>query len=438
MGCGLSNRVDSSGVRRAASPRPTVPPRSTAPQTRPIVRKTMSPPSRTGPDEEAVWSASYHTASGLQIVSRGPARAISPDELRIALYRPDDAPFPVLRASPGGKVQGANERSMWLARILNEMQPELRRAFADALESGQRTTLGLIDPAHPGEEIELMVLPSPCAGAPASGALGNGSPSQLAPPLLEGLPALFYFNPTAGAHAPPWLGGRVKDVTGFDPSELARNTGLWFCRVHHSDVKSYLRLLRDLAARGAARCEYRWLHADGDYRWILDCASIALGADGSALGVKGVRLDITELRAREEAARAGSEFWEGLVEGLPVGVCLLDEKLRPLLLNRRFEEMTGVGRDGAAAGKAELNFHPEDRKLVYAAAGAVLKGARRRLRCRIASSDGRYIVVELFLSRTLWRGRALIQVAATRPECLPGDEGPGSTSASPSARSAGM
>ncbi|MGQ9582126.1 MAG: PAS domain-containing protein [Thermoplasmatota archaeon] len=438
MGCRLSNRVVSGGVRRAASWRPAVPPRSTAPQTQPIVRETKSPPSSSGPDDEAVWSASDRTASGLQIVSRGPARTVPPDELRVALCRPDDAPFPVLRASPKGRVLGANKRSIWLARILNEMQPELRRAIADALESGQGATLGLIDPAHPGEEIELTVLPSPCAGAPDSWTLGNGSPPQLAPPSLEGLPALFYFNPTVGARAPPWLGGRVKDVTGFDPSELAQNTSLWFYRVHHSDVKSYLRLLRDLAARGVARCEYRWLHADGGYRWILDCASIVLGPDGRALGVKGVRLDITELRAREEAARAGGEFWEGLVEGLPVGVCLLDERLRPLLLNRRFEEMTGVGRDGVATGRAELNFHPEDRKLVYAAAGAVLKGARRRLRCRVASSEGRYIVVELFLSRILWKGRALIQVAATRPEGLPEEEGAGSTSASPFARSAGM
>jgi len=358
----------------------------------------------------------------------------------------------VLFVAPGGEVLRANGSASGVLESLRRISAqddagELRGAIAAVRGGSPGETLEL---KGPGGSVLLSVLPAPKGLSPgpsgserapgrrrqstahrAEGAEAGSPPPQGWPPLpqlsLDGLPVFIYILSTRGSMALSWVGGAVRELTGFHPVDFARDSRLWTQRIHPEDTRILRRAMRQLPSKGTFRIEYRWLHADGRYRWIRDCASVLRDGSGAPAGVQGVRWDVTELREREQELGSEAGFWEALVEGMPAGVCVVDHRLRCLLINRRFEELTGFGREDVAAGRVRLDTHPEELRNFLAAIGAALRGHSRRLRCRIMTARGGYRVLELTLLPLMWNGLSMVQVVATSPEGLPEEEAPESS-----------
>ena len=65
---------------------------------------------------------------------------------------------------------------------------------------------------------------------------------------------------------------KAQQVTGYSPAQWLATPGLWLARVHPDDRLKALQAQKQLCEKGVLRYEYRFLHADGSWRWIYERA----------------------------------------------------------------------------------------------------------------------------------------------------------------------
>jgi signal transduction histidine kinase/DNA-binding response OmpR family regulator len=133
----------------------------------------------------------------------------------------------------------------------------------------------------------------------------RGTVSGSAKSVPANLPAVVYFcNPDEKGG---WSGveGDIEAVTGHKKSDFLLTPLLWADRIQPEDRKTISQRLPALLATGHFECEYRWLRADGVYRWFLDKQKLEVKPDGAPLRVTGLLVDITETKRSE--SRLSSE-----------------------------------------------------------------------------------------------------------------------------------
>lgn len=104
----------------------------------------------------------------------------------------------------------------------------------------------------------------------------------------------------ASAHEYPntFTGDNVRLVLGMEPGDLA--TTSFFDRIHPDDRERATRELEMLLDRGRSVQEYRFLHGDGTYHWILDENLVVHGADDRPARIVGFLADVTDQHRRAD------------------------------------------------------------------------------------------------------------------------------------------
>jgi PAS domain S-box-containing protein len=144
-----------------------------------------------------------------------------------------------------------------------------------------------------------------------------------------------------------FLSENVVKMLGYEASEF-RAPGFWLSHLHPEDRPGVDAAFAALQAVGHHIYEYRFLHADGRYRWMLDEMNLLPGIGGKAGEVFGVWLERTEQREVEIGFRA---VFESVLEAILV----LDDE-------GRFVEMNPAARmwlSGQDAGELLGRSHPE-------------------------------------------------------------------------------
>lgn len=116
-----------------------------------------------------------------------------------------------------------------------------------------------------------------------------------------------------------------KSIGGYQEEDIGQSVHDWLDRVHPNDQE---RVKLELAACVDAEVprftsEYRFLHKDGTYRWMLNQASIVRNGGGNPSRFVGTHIDITDRKQNEESLlyNAFHDVLTGLIN-------------RPLFLNR--------------------------------------------------------------------------------------------------------
>ena len=111
------------------------------------------------------------------------------------------------------------------------------------------------------------------------------------------LPVLIWTTGPDGACE--YVNERWSEFTGRSPAEILG--WAWLDRVHPDDrQRTEAEYTGALAARGPVRLEFRMLHQDGDYRWVLSVGEPCHLAGGEFIGYSGCTTDVTDRRALEE------------------------------------------------------------------------------------------------------------------------------------------
>ena len=92
---------------------------------------------------------------------------------------------------------------------------------------------------------------------------------------------------------------RWKDMLGLSDVPLNHDPESWFNLIHPDEVEGLKQAIEEhlLGLSDALEYEYRALHGDGSFRWVLTRGVASRGADGQAVRISGSQTDITRTKA---------------------------------------------------------------------------------------------------------------------------------------------
>jgi signal transduction histidine kinase/DNA-binding response OmpR family regulator len=118
--------------------------------------------------------------------------------------------------------------------------------------------------------------------------------------IMKSLPIVFHSRSARPPFAPSFVSGSVETITGFPAARFVEEPEFGASRIHPDDRDEVLRQVSAALKTGAYACEFRWLCADGRYRYLMDQGVLAPGDDGEEREIFGVMLDSTDRHVLEE------------------------------------------------------------------------------------------------------------------------------------------
>ncbi|MBN1470623.1 MAG: PAS domain S-box protein [Syntrophaceae bacterium] len=112
--------------------------------------------------------------------------------------------------------------------------------------------------------------------------------------ILEFLPIVSYTCNADENFTITFVSNRVKEITGYTPSQFTGNSYFWRERIHPEDRDNVLKKLKTATKKGTHKFEYRFQTSDGSYRWISDHRRLITPGKRSRSYMVGAWQDITE------------------------------------------------------------------------------------------------------------------------------------------------
>jgi PAS domain S-box-containing protein len=160
---------------------------------------------------------------------------------------------------------------------------------------------------------------------------------------------------------------------------------------HPDDERLDRPLIKELLAgrRRSYAVERRLMHADGHVIHTLMHVSLMHGDGERPLYFLIQLVDVTERRRAEAAQRAGEERLQAIIDNSPALIFVKDADHRFLLVNRRWQEIFGIGAEEAVGRHTDELLPPEQVPGHEAMDAEVLStGEPLEAMATIASSDG--------------------------------------------------
>jgi PAS domain S-box-containing protein len=125
--------------------------------------------------------------------------------------------------------------------------------------------------------------------------------------LIQGLDAIVW-EADARTLTFSFVSGRAETVLGYPVERWLREPDFWARRVHPEDRDGVMRVYREALAGGRDHeFEYRAVAADGREVWLRDIVHVVRDTDGQPVTLRGLTVDLTELRRSERALHQSEE-----------------------------------------------------------------------------------------------------------------------------------
>lgn len=223
--------------------------------------------------------------------------------------------------------------------------------------------------------------------------------------LVECIPAVTYISDFDSEGTLRWVSPQVERLLGHAPDAFVENQGLWDSLIHPDDRRRVAtETARVFHDEREFDCEFRMIAADGRELHVWERDTIVRNADGRPLLTQGVLVDVTPLRAAEDALRDERDRAQRYLDVAGASMLALDREGRVAMLNRAGHELLGY-RDGELTGHDwfETCVPADQRKELRATFDMVVSGERPPLEDEesgVLTRDGQVRLVQ-------WRNTAL-------------------------------
>lgn len=212
--------------------------------------------------------------------------------------------------------------------------------------------------------------------------------------LLSNIPAVTYAWKALGEQSGVFVSENVASIFGYESTDFLRDQRIWIDRIHLSDLPRVLVALSQLYEHDRQAVEYRFLHKNGEYRWVHDEMRLIRDERGAPVQVVGCWVDISEWRSAEEALRERVQTLSSLMDNLP-GMAYRranNSNWTMEFVSSGCVELTGYEpsdlQQDSAVSYVEL-IHPEDRERVWSEIQRALEErSPYQLRYRIVTASG--------------------------------------------------
>lgn len=167
-------------------------------------------------------------------------------------------------------------------------------------------------------------------------------------------------------------------MMGLSPGDQPRGKDAWLACLHPDD-RDRARIHFDECLAGTAttaRASWRIVRPGGEVRWFLEAARIFRNADGKAVRVVGVYVDIHDQKQLEAQVAEQLDFQQALIDAIPVPLFYKDAQGRYIGFNAAYEQAFGVRREDLI-GKTVLDLQflaQAERERFDSDAGAAVAG----------------------------------------------------------------
>ncbi len=169
-------------------------------------------------------------------------------------------------------------------------------------------------------------------------------------------------------------------TVGYDLSEdqARERTETWLSDIHPEDAPKlrHIHAAPSVDSTGLYETEYRIKLPDGTYKWLLDRARIVQrSAEGAALKVVGVSVDIDARKRAESALRESEVRFRSAFEFAAIGMALVAPDGRFLRVNQALCRIVGYSEEELLRVDFQTITHPDDLDVDLAFVRQMLSGS---------------------------------------------------------------
>jgi len=184
--------------------------------------------------------------------------------------------------------------------------------------------------------------------------------------VMSSTPAVHYACRAEGNRfIPTFASPNLKTLLGFEPDAVIGDAEWWGSHLYPADSARIVEGFRAALSEGREKLahEYRFVHADGGYRWVHDELTIVRDASSRPLEIVGSWLDITEHKQFEEDIRRKNAEFRKAQEIGHVGSFFVDIPSGKQKWSEQVFRMLGLAPRGIpATHEAFMEYvHPDDR-----------------------------------------------------------------------------
>ncbi|OUL32980.1 hypothetical protein BV372_17470 [Nostoc sp. T09] len=118
--------------------------------------------------------------------------------------------------------------------------------------------------------------------------------------LLSSTPAVIYTCKLSEDFGATFVSENVRAMMGYEAKKFIEDSGFWARHIHPDDVADVFAELSQGVDAGHYTLNYRFLHQDGNYRWVYDTGRLLQDEAGNLVEFVGYWADITEHKQLEQ------------------------------------------------------------------------------------------------------------------------------------------
>ncbi len=169
--------------------------------------------------------------------------------------------------------------------------------------------------------------------------------------------------------------------------------------------------------------EATWTRADKTQIRVRENTRVVRAEDGTVLYYEGTVEDITERKEADDALKAKADFLEEVITNASIGIFVVDEDNRYVLINPECGRIVGLWPDDWTGKEAGMHLHPEDTGKAMAHYIQAISGEANECEVRVQASDNTYKHCRIQLTPMQLAGRAHVLALVTDVTDLRSAEG---------------
>ncbi len=177
--------------------------------------------------------------------------------------------------------------------------------------------------------------------------------------LISASPAVIYSCGPGGSCPTTFITGNIETQLGYIAKDFLDDPYFWENHLHPEDRDRVVAWHDAIGETGDTAMEYRFRRKDGSYVWLYDQHRLLHDEEGNDLVIVGSWFDVTARRGADARIRESEARLQAILDHSSVAIYLKDVEGRFILVNKQYENQTGIQFSEIQGKTVDEVFSPE-------------------------------------------------------------------------------